>query len=229
MAKDLIPLTGNSSLTFPTLFAADPATARRVLEFFAANIRNPHTRKAYGKAAGEFAAWCEANGISHLRDVQPDHVAAYVENLQRRVAAPSVKLQLAGIRMLFDWLVVGQVMPMNPAAAVRGPKHSVKKGKTPVLTADEARTLLDAIDTSSIEGLRDRASLRSLWAQRGGRGSQSFDPGLLGEALQRLLFVVIGFQHFIQAGEAKQSLHFCVGIQQLEHALMVDGMGVTPQ
>ena len=144
-------------LTLPALFAPDPSTARRVLEFFTVNIRNPHTRKAYGKAAGEFAAWCESHGIEHLRDVQPMHVAAYIEELQQRIAAPSVKLQLAGIRMLFDWLVVGQVMPMNPASAVRGPKHSVKKGKTPVLTADEARELLDAIDTSTIVGLRDRA------------------------------------------------------------------------
>jgi len=59
--------------------------------------------------------------------------------------------------MLFDWLVVGQVVPFNPATSVRGPKYVVKKGKTPVLSADEARQLLDAIDTSSIVGLRDRA------------------------------------------------------------------------
>jgi hypothetical protein len=32
-----------------------------------------------------------------------------------------------------DWLVIGQVLPMNPAAAVRGPKHVVKTGKTAVL------------------------------------------------------------------------------------------------
>lgn len=96
-----------------------------------ANIRNPHTRKAYTKAAGEFAAWCEHAGIAHLRDVQPIHVAAYAEQLQRRLSAPSVKLHLAGIRMLFDWLVVGQVIPTNPASAVRGPKHSVKKSRRP--------------------------------------------------------------------------------------------------
>ena len=59
--------------------------------------------------------------------------------------------------MLFDWLVVGQVMPMNPASSVRGPRHSVKKGKTPVLAAEEARALLDAIDVSTLPGLRDRA------------------------------------------------------------------------
>ena len=73
------------------------------------------------------------------------------------MTAPSVKLQLAALRVLFDWLVVGQVLPVNPASSVRGPRHSVKKGKTPVLAADETRTLIDAIDTSTLTGLRDRA------------------------------------------------------------------------
>jgi site-specific recombinase XerD len=59
--------------------------------------------------------------------------------------------------MLFDYLATGGVLPVNPAAAVRGPKHVVKKGKTPVLTADEARQLLDSINTQKIVGLRDRA------------------------------------------------------------------------
>ena len=54
-----------------------------------------------------------------------------------------MKQQLAAVRMLFDWLVTGQVVPHNPAAAVRGPKHVVKTGKTPVLDAKEWRTLLD--------------------------------------------------------------------------------------
>ena len=84
-------------------------------------------------------------------------MAAYIEELGRRVAKPTVKQQLAAIRMLFDWLVLGQIVPSNPASVVRGPKHVVRKGKTPVLTAEEARELLDAIDTSTAVGLRDRA------------------------------------------------------------------------
>src|SRR3954466_11260578 len=70
---------------------------------------------------------------------------------------PTVKQHLAAIRMLFDWLVTGQVMPTNPAHSVRGPKHSVKKGKTPVLSAEEMGTLLASIDTTTLIGLRDRA------------------------------------------------------------------------
>ncbi len=73
-----------------------------------------------------------------LDEVQPVHVAAYVEQLGRCMSAPSVKQHLACIRMLFDWLVTGQVVPVNPAHSVRGPRHSVSKGVTPVLSSEEA-------------------------------------------------------------------------------------------
>jgi site-specific recombinase XerD len=140
----------------PALFAPDKTAARRFVKFFTANIHNPNTRRAYAGAAVEFATWCGQNSLQELRDIEPVHVAAYVEGLQERLATPSIKLHLAAIRMLFDWLVVGQVLAINPASSVRGPRHSVKKGKTPVLAAEEARALLDSIEPSLI-GLRDRA------------------------------------------------------------------------
>ena len=141
----------------PKLFAPDEDAARRFIEFFTANIRNPNTRRAYARAAVEFALWCEQNDIGELRDIEPFHVATYIETLQTRLAPPSVKQHLAAVRMLFDWLVVGQIIAVNPASPVRGPKYSVKKGKTAVLSAEEARKLLDSIDATSHVGLRDRA------------------------------------------------------------------------
>jgi site-specific recombinase XerD len=145
------------SIDLPALFAPDRDAAKRFIEFFTANIRNPNTRRAYARAAVEFAIWCEQSDLRELADIEPMHVAAYVETLQLRLAAPSVKQHLAAIRMLFDWLVVGQIIAVNPASPVRGPKYSVKKGKTAVLSAEEARKLLDSIDPSSAVGLRDRA------------------------------------------------------------------------
>ncbi len=56
-------------------------------------------------------------------------------------------------------LVTGHVIETNPATSVRGPRHVVKKGKTPVLLADEARALIDSIEVGSITGLRDRAMI----------------------------------------------------------------------
>ncbi|WP_031494867.1 tyrosine-type recombinase/integrase [Bryobacter aggregatus] len=160
MSKSLVVTAQASSspvLARSTLFAADPATAKRVFEFFTANIHNPNTRRAYAKATALFAAWCENYAIGQLREVQPIHIAAYIEQLGKKTSKPTVKQHLAALRMLFDWLVVGQIISGNPAHAVRGPKHSVKKGKTSVLAPEEMRQLLDSIDTTTLLGLRDRA------------------------------------------------------------------------
>ena len=92
-----------------------------------------------------------------LDQIEPIVVATYVEGLHAVKSAPTVKLYLAAVRMLFDWLVTGQVLRVNPAGSIRGPKHVVKKGKCPVLTAKQCRELLDSIDTSRIVGRRDRA------------------------------------------------------------------------
>ena len=128
-----------------------------VLGILRSDIRNKNTRRAYYKAACRFSDWCEGRGLFDLAAVKPMHVAAFIEELQVTHSKPTVKQHLAALRMLFDWLVVGHTVNVNPAHAVRGPKHVVKKGKTPVLAADEARILLNSIDTGSIVGLRDRA------------------------------------------------------------------------
>lgn len=142
----------------PAIVAAGGRQAsRRFLEFFAATIRNPNTREAYARAVRTFFQWCSDRGYTELHQLEPMTVAAYIEQLGQTQSKPTVKQHLAAIRMLFDWLVVGQVLPSNPASSVRGPTHVVKRGKTPVLSPEEARRLLDSIDTTSVIGLRDRA------------------------------------------------------------------------
>ncbi|WP_456293248.1 tyrosine-type recombinase/integrase [Pseudomonas sp. AK106] len=148
----------SGSIQVPALvIQAGERAGRRFLEFFTANIRNPNTRRAYARATQEFLTWCQSVGVSGLADVAPLHVATWIELQQHRLAAPSVKQRLAAIRHLFDWLVVGQIVPHNPAASVRGPSHTSRTGKTPVLDPSEARQLLDSIDVSTPAGLRDRA------------------------------------------------------------------------
>jgi site-specific recombinase XerD len=137
--------------------AAGPRAQTRFFEFFVSNIRNSNTRRAYARATGDFLAWCSAQGVASIAEVQPLHVGAYVEILTREKSAPTAKQRLAAIRHLFDWLVVGQIVPVNPAASVRGPRHVVTVGKTPALDPAEASALLDAIDVATPAGLRDRA------------------------------------------------------------------------
>jgi site-specific recombinase XerD len=144
------------------LFTPTPKAAKRVLEFFTTQINNDHTRKAYLNAARRFADWCEQRGIPELGAVEPIHVAAFIKQLQGEFSAPTVKQHVAAVRILFDWQVTGQILETNPAHAVRGPKYVIKKGKTPVLASDEARTLLDSIETNSLIGLRDRALIATM-------------------------------------------------------------------
>jgi site-specific recombinase XerC len=126
----------------------------RILRRHHPQQEHPH---AYYQAVERFFAWCDRHKLGQLADIEPLHVAAYVEGLQRDYEKPSVKQHLAAIRMCFDWLVTGGILATNPAHAVRGPKHVVKRGKTTVLTGEQARELLDSIDTTTLVGLRDRA------------------------------------------------------------------------
>lgn len=131
--------------------------AEKYIEFFTAHIRNENTRAAYHHAILRFFSWCQANNLNFLSTIRPFHVGTYIEALGGSASKPTVKQHLAAIRMLFDHLVVGQVTDSNPAHAVKGPRYQIHRGKTPVLTAVEARQLLDCIDTSTPIGLRDKA------------------------------------------------------------------------
>jgi site-specific recombinase XerD len=146
-----------AAATIPAVIAdAGPDASERFFTYFTDTIRNPNTRAAYYRNARRFFHWCEGRGLS-LERIKSYHVSAYIEELGQTHEAPTVKQHLATTRMLFDWLILGQVVEINPAQAVRGPKHVVKKGKTPVLDQDEARALLSSIDATNIVGLRDRA------------------------------------------------------------------------
>src|SRR5215213_6454552 len=157
MSHPLTIITPDSAPALPAICTSEGRKAtKRFLEFFTANIRNLNTRLSYMRAIGSFLAWCEDRGAS-LHQIEPMLIAAYIEQLTQERAPQTVKQHLAAIRMLFDWLVTGQVVPFNPASSVRGPRHVVKRGKTLVLDAGDARTLLDSIDTTTLIGLRDRA------------------------------------------------------------------------
>jgi len=162
MAKTTLPAARKTAIAakqniVPAIVADDGRKAqKRFFTFFTDNIRNKNTRDAYHRNAMRFFVWAQERGLE-LQAIESFHISAYLEELLIALSKPTVKQHLASIRMLFDWFVVGQVVPINPAAAVRGPKHVVRKGKTPVLDEATAKALIDSIDTSHVVGLRDRA------------------------------------------------------------------------
>jgi integrase/recombinase XerD len=183
--------TLQSALAVPEMVAnAGNRASKRFLDFFAASIGNDNTRLAYYRAVCNFFVWLEQHGIGELVDIEPFHVAAYIKAL--KVSDPGKRavkevdpdtgglgLQARGTTAVSDRFIVGQVLAINPAHAVRGPKHVINRGKTPVLTEEQARRLIASIklkkkvkktviladgsqakvlvEVPRLEGLRDRA------------------------------------------------------------------------
>jgi site-specific recombinase XerD len=154
----VLPVEADVSLPMLTAAWAGARAAERTVEFLAANIRNPNTRKAYHQATIRFVQWCQGRGFA-LEQLRGVHVAGYVDELGQALAPLTVKLHLAALKHWFDSLVTGHVLENNPAHAVRGPRYSQEGGKTPVLERDQAKTLLSSIDGSTMIGARDLALL----------------------------------------------------------------------
>jgi integrase/recombinase XerD len=171
---EIIPAVLPSDFPVPAVIAAaGDKASEHFLEFFAATIRNKNTRAAYAQAAAQFCSWCEQYDL-RLASIRPLHVSAYIES--KPLTAPSIKQHLGALRGLFNWLVIKQVVPENPALFVKGPRFSRKIGVTPIMEAKEVRVLLDSIpitrrikvpkklggrykEVADIKGLRDRAAI----------------------------------------------------------------------
>jgi len=151
--NQITPNNSQNDISDLSIFRCGEVT-ESYIDFFTATIRNRNTRAAYARACWQFFDWCAAHGLE-LTTVRPFHVAAWIEDFPG--SKPTIKLKLAAVRMLYDFLVVRQITPSNPAHSVRGPKYVVKKGKTPVWSREDAKTLLDSIPKDSVSGLRDRA------------------------------------------------------------------------
>src|SRR5271157_3191455 len=125
-------------------------------EFFKGQLANAHTRKNYAHAVRHFLDWCDCpdRHIPLVR-ITPGHVGDYLAGLE--LATPTKKLRLAALRKFFDLLVVRHVVVLNRAASVRAERYSVVEGKTPEISAKQARDLLRSVDPSTLVGQRDRA------------------------------------------------------------------------
>lgn len=158
--RQLVPVTSTRTMSVPDAISElGPAAEFAYEEFFAAQVRNRHTRAAYRRAVGRFLTWLGTTGRS-LPEVTPGMVGAYFDSLPHSVATK--KLELAALRAFFDVLVTRHVVVLNPAAAVRGERYSVSEGHTPEATPEQARRLLASVSTAKLSGLRDRAVIACL-------------------------------------------------------------------
>jgi len=128
-------------------------------EYFCAQIRNPHTRRAYRHAVRQFLTWCDGRGLT-LAMITPGLVGRYFE--AHTASVPTRNQHLAALRSFFGALVLRHVVFLNPAASVRGERYQVIEGKTPEITRSQVRRLLKSFGTGDVIGLRDRAIVATM-------------------------------------------------------------------
>jgi len=132
--------------------------------FFLGKLRNPNTRRAYECSAEAFLTFAITRyGVTRLDSITPVHIAGWLDAMALQgLTAPTLKQRLAALVTLFEFLVAEQIVPRNPAKIVDGPRHVIQRGSTPVLSGDEMLQLLDAIDTTTLIGKRDRALIGTM-------------------------------------------------------------------
>lgn len=204
-ASALVPVKGGGSERLPTVIEAAGGSARFAYEEFFADIDSPNTARAYRHALNKFLEHVDGLGLE-LNQVTPRVVAAYLKALLAEVrvkhgqpprfeeaSKPMKKLHLAALRKFFDVAVQRHAVMLNPALSVRGPKHSVREGKTKGLGVKQARAILQSIDVSKPVGLRDRAIIASLIYTAARRGALA--------KMKREDFHTDGRQHYFQLDE----------------------------
>ena len=131
-------------------------------EWFA-NIENANTRRAYKNDVEDFMAFAGMRDSREFRGVKRSHLIAWRKDLERRaLEAPTIRRKLSALSSLFDFLCEANAVDFNPADGVKRPAAGANEGKSPALSAERAKALLNAPDGETMKGLRDRAILSAL-------------------------------------------------------------------
>lgn len=145
------------SVRVPAIVAnAGPSSVARYTEFFESQVANVNTRTAYSQAALRFFEWIGSRRLS-ANEVTPADVAAYLDAMCAVHAAASVRLHASALRSIFGWLAKAKMVTDDIVRAIHLPTGTVPRQQTAVLTPEQVRKLIRAIDTKSVVGLRDRA------------------------------------------------------------------------
>ena len=156
-----LPKHRGPTLTTPCLIEQQGAAAKFAWEeFIYGRIRNSGTRRAYSQAVTGFLKWCETLNVELTR-IAPAHVGRYLDS-KTDWSSATRKLHLSALRHFFDELVLRHVVILNPALSVRTERLTNIEGKTPEISIQQTRQLLDSIDNSHLIGCRDKTIISIL-------------------------------------------------------------------
>ncbi len=131
------------------------------------SVRTIQTRR---KALGYFLVWCHERSVENPLEITPAIVERYQRYLyqykkrdDQSLSFPTQRLRLIALRMYFRWLTRNHYLPYNPASELEIPKppHRIPHQ---VLSVQEVETILSFPNLETVDGLRDRAILETLYS-----------------------------------------------------------------
>ena len=167
-------MTQALTITAP-ITISDDIDVRSVLEDWSTDLQRrtgsgelaATTTQTYKRGMSRFMSWCDKRQVNSVSD---DVLRDWLTELNESYSPATVNTWLAGVRKFFLWAVGAGRISHNPAAGVRGPKRrgTSQSHKRQPLTDDEVVRVLAAPDTTTAQGVRDRAIL-ALMAYNGAR------------------------------------------------------------
>lgn len=145
---------------------------------------SPSSRRTYARSLKQFFIWLEASGrAKRMATLTREDVLAYKESLSNK-SSYTVSSYLTVVRKLFQWLEARKVYP-DITRGVKGSKKA-RGFRKEVLSPEQLRQALEAIDRSTLEGLRDyalvnllaRTGLRTIEVARARVEDLRLEPGL---------------------------------------------------
>jgi site-specific recombinase XerD len=128
-----------------------------------ANFASRNTRGAYRRAVASFMATVGIAGPDQLYRAGQAHVLAWRAAMEAAGLSPAtIATRLAALSSLYRQLTDERLAPGNPVSGVRRPRTGnagLGAGRSPTLSRRQVRTMLDAPDPGTLQGLRDRALL----------------------------------------------------------------------
>jgi site-specific recombinase XerD len=142
--------------------AASSALLAEFTAYLKALKRSPSTLAGYTRSVAVFLAWLDGQDVRGIRraDVQT-YQAALVES--GKYTTHSVHVLMRGVRRFYDWLDRNGKVLVNPTLGFQLPTLEDRLPRT-ILTKGEMRRLLDAPDTSRLDGIRDKAMLELFYS-----------------------------------------------------------------
>lgn len=137
----------------------------RVASAWLEGQKSPRTRSNYQQSIQSFVGFAQEQGIAHVQEVDGLAITRYRNHLEneKEFKPRTINFHISAVSSLFDDLVDAHIIRFNPTKGIKRKKVPRNRVEAKLLSANQARTMLEAPNVEFLKGLRDKAILGVLF------------------------------------------------------------------